>query len=360
MAESLKIETNIEDILDLMDRPAFCVDGGVIRAANDAARSRMLSPGENVFPLIRTGAREYEAFSSGCLYLTLCIGDETCGASVTRLGDQDVFTLEKSDGDLTLKAYALAAQELRQPLSQLLAVSDQLFPALEDPENGSTAEQIARMNRSLHQLLRLVGNMSDAATAGAARMELRDVTAVVQEIIDHATPLCQSAQVTLSFENHPVPVYSLLDSQKLERAIYNLLSNSLKHMSPGGEIAVQLKRRVNTLYLTVTDSGDSARSGLSAGMFSRFLREPGMTDGRSGLGLGLTLVRAAAAAHHGALLLDQTSSGGVRATLSFPIQQDSGSLRSPSLHIDYAGERDHGLIELSESLPYQLYRSRND
>ena len=356
----MKIETNIENILDLMDRPAFCVDGGIIREANQAARSRMLSPGENVFPLIRTGAKEYEAFSSGCLYLTLCVAGELCGASVTRLGEQDVFTLESGDADLTLKAYALAAQQLRQPLSQLLAVSDQLFPTLENTQTPSTAEQVARMNRSLHQLLRLVGNMSDAATAGAARMELRDVTAVVQEIMDHAAPLCQSAQVTLIFENHPVPIYSLIDSQKLERAIYNLLSNALKYLPSGGEITVQLKRRVNTLYLTVTDSGSPDRAGLSAGLFSRFLREPGMEDGRSGLGLGLTLVRAAAAAHHGTLLLNETCSGGIRATLSLPIRQDSVSLRSPALHIDYAGERDHGLIELSESLPCQLYRSRND
>lgn len=356
----MKIETNIENILDLMDHPAFCVDRGIIREVNQAAQARMICVGDPVAPLISAGRAEYEAFISGCLYLTLNISGQSCGTSVTRLGETDVFCMESADANPELQAYALAAQELRQPLSQILSISDQLFPALEASENAHTSEQLARMNRGLHQILRLVGNMSDAVSTAAARMELRDVTAVVQEIIDHAIPLCQSANVTLSFTNHPVSVYSLVDSQKLERAIYNLLSNALKCTAPGGEIDIQFKRRGNTLYLTVTDSGSGAEYSLSAGVFTRFLREPGIEDSRSGLGLGLTLVRTAAAVHQGTLLLKPLKNGGTQATLSLSIRQTPGTLRSPMVRIDYAGERDHGLIELSDSLPYYLYGSQKE
>lgn len=350
----MKIETNMEYILDLMDRPAFCVDGGVIKAANRSALARTVSIGTPVAPLISIGLEEYRNFTSGCLYLTLSIGGHSSGATVTRLGDMDVFTLDGDDAAAELRAYALAAQQLRKPLSQALSISDQFFPELAEHKDPQVNRQLARMNRSLHQMLRLVGNMSDARTAGFAQMEILELTSVVQEIMDHAANLAQSTGVEISFVNHPRPVYSLADSQKLERAIYNLLSNAMKYSAPGGKIEASLKCRGMILYFTVTNAGDSSGSSLSAGMFNRFLREPGIEDSRSGLGLGYALVRSIAAAHHGTLLVDQ-SGGSTRATLSLPIRQESGILRSPTVSIDYAGERDHGLIELSEHLPPALY-----
>jgi hypothetical protein len=46
---------------------------------------------------------------------------------------------------------------------------------------------------------------------------------------------------------------------------------------------------------------------------------------------------------------------GTRITMSMTIRQDGANLRSRILTVDYAGERDHGLIELSDSLPVNLY-----
>lgn len=351
----MMIELNTTQILDLMDRPAFWVVEGVVREVNPAAAARFITPGTGIRSLISSGFGEYELFSAGCLYLTVSTGGAHWPASVTRLGGADLFALDREESDAGLRSLSLAAQELRQPLSQVMTISDQLLPSMLENGDHPSARQMARMNQGLYQMLRLVGNMSDAASAGTARMELRDITAVVQEILDHASDLCQSAGAALSFENHPAAVYTLVDYQRLERAIYNLLSNALKHTAPGGVITVRLKRRGGAVYLSVEDPGNGADPALSPGTLSRFLREPSLEDSRSGLGLGLPLVRAAALAHHGTLLLDQTKNGGVRATLSLPIRQDSGTLRSPIVRIDYAGERDHGLIELSESLPPEWY-----
>lgn len=337
-----------------MDRPAFCVSDGVIRGANQAARARLVVPGTSAEALIISGTAEYQAYESGCLRLTLNISGRSCGATVTKLGNMDVFSLDDEEAP-ELRAFALAAQEIRQPLSQILSISDQLFPELVTGENASAADQLARLNRGLHRMLRIVGNMADAGSTASARMELRDVSAVFQEIFDHAEPLCRSVGVRLTFINHPVTVFSMVDSQKLERAVYNLLSNSLKYTAPGGEITAQFTRRGNTMYLSVSDNGNGQEPILSPGLLSRFQREPGIGDGCSGLGLGMKLIRGAAAAHGGTLLVDHTKNGGIRATISLPIVQRTDLLRSPAARLDYAGERDHSLIELSEALPPELY-----
>ena len=45
--------------------------------------------------------------------------------------------------------------------------------------------------------------------------------------------------------------------------------------------------------------------------------------------------------------------------MTIAIRQDtSGMLRSPVLRVDYAGEQDHALVELSDSLPASLYKSK--
>ena len=70
----------------------------------------------------------------------------------------------------------------------------------------------------------------------------------------------------------------------------------------------------------------------------------------------MVLIRSAAASHGGAVLIDQPEGSGTRVTLTLAIRQDtSGNVRSPLLRMDYAGERDHGLLELSESLPAELF-----
>ena len=91
-------------------------------------------------------------------------------------------------------------------------------------------------------------------------------------------------------------------------------------------------------------------------MFSRYLRQPALEDSRYGIGLGMVLIRTAAANHGGAVLIDQPEGTGTRITMTLSIRQSKETvLRSNILRVDYAGERDHGLIELSDCLPAELY-----
>lgn len=134
-----------------------------------------------------------------------------------------------------------------------------------------------------------------------------------------------------------------------------LLFFAMKFTAHGGTIHASLTRRRNTLYLTVTDSGSGMAPGVSENAFTRYLRVPGLEESRHGIGLGLMLVHTIATAHSGTVLLDQPAQGGVRVILSLPIRQNSNTLHFSISSFDYAGERDHGLIELSDVLPYELY-----
>lgn len=339
----------IAEILELMDHPAFCVTGGTITAANQAARAHLVPVGDSVAPLLASGRAEYALFTGGTMHLTLTLGGQVCSACVTKIGSHHIFRLQPDQMQPQLRALALAAQELRRPLNDMMALSRELFA---DPAPEASEDRAARLNRELYRMLRVVGNMSFTA---APHMEMRDVSAVLEELFEAAAHYCESAGRTLEFTNLPVSAYSCIDSDLLGRAVHNLLSNAIKFTAPGGTIRAKLTRTGNTLYLTVQDSGNGADAHIHSNAFTRLGREPGMGSAAQGLGLGLMMVDAIAKAHGGTVMLDQPPGSGVKVVLSLPIRQDGGTLRSLKLSIDYAGEHSRELIELADVLPHTLY-----
>lgn len=349
---------NALDMLDLIQAPAFCVQDGIIIKANPSAACFLIETGSEIQPLLGTGAEEYTAFSGGCLYLTLSIGGQNVGASVTRMQQFDVFRIEQDHDDAHLQAMALAARELREPLSNIMTIADRLFPSLESDENSKTREQTSQINRGLFQMLRIISNMSDANRYAAdygARQEVRNICAVLDEIFLRAAVLTEQTGITLDYTGYPERIYTLTDAAKLERMVLNIISNAIKFTAEGGCITAKLVRRGSKMYLSVHDSGCGIADNLRSSIFSRYAREPGLEDGRFGLGLGMVLIRSTAAAHGGTVLVDHPDGCGTRITVSFAIRQSNTMVHSPRFTVDYAGERDHGLIELSNVLPAHLY-----
>ena len=186
-------QKDIFGMLDLMVRPAFCVINQSIAKVNPAAEKLFLTPGTDVRELLLTGTEEYTAFSGGCLYLTLNIGGHDIGAAVTRMENMDVFLLEQDTDHGELRSLALAARELREPLSSIIISAERLM-AHTTPE---AADQAARLNRGIYQMLRIIGNMSDAGRA-ASQQETRNICAVLEEVFEKAQSLVAHTGLTLT------------------------------------------------------------------------------------------------------------------------------------------------------------------
>jgi len=351
---------DINGMLDLMIHPAFSVIDGTVRHVNAAARSQLVYEGSAITDQLFTGQQEYADFKDGCLYLALRLGSGVCNASVTRMADADIFVIEQEENQAELQAMALAARELRQPLSNVMTVADRLFPVIGNEDDPALQDQVARINRGLYQMLRIIGNMSDAYRYSrdiGTSCQSRDVCALVQELFSSHAALIRHANIELNYSVPRESIYCLIDEEKLERAVSNILSNAIKFSRPGDWINARLVRSGRLLYLTVQDSGTGIQPNLRGSVYSRYLREPGIEDSRYGIGLGMVLIRSAAAAHGGTVLIEQPADQGVRVTMTLQIRQSNETVtRSPMHSIDYAGERDHKLIELSETLPASVYQ----
>ncbi len=345
-------QKEINGMLNLIVRPAFCAKDGKILQVNPAAKGLFLSPGMELSPLLLTGKEEYAAFSGGCLYLSLSVSGQRLGASVVRTEDSDVFLLDQDSDQAELRSLALAARELREPLSSIIISAERLFPEAE------ASEQAARLNRGLYQMLRIIGNMSDAGRSpDASRQETQNLSALLSEIFEKAQALVSYTGVSLTYEGLEEPIYGLADQDQLERAVLNLVSNAVKFTPKGGAVQARLAHVGRMLRLSIQDTGSGIADEILGTVFTRYLRQPAIEDSRFGLGLGTVLVRTAAASHGGTVLIDQPDGQGTRVTLTLAIRQNEGrALRSPIFRVDYTGERDHALVELAQCLPPELYR----
>ena len=342
-------QKDMHGMLELMLQPAFFVRDGMVTLVNQAARQFLLESGTPIATLLGSSLEEYDDFSAGCLYLTVECGSCAIPASVTRIGGADLFILEPETEQPELKAMALTAMSIRQPLSEVLTLSKQL-------ESDAI---VTRINRRLNQMHRVVCNMTDAihySNESLPRMSLQNVCSVLDEIFQRAEDLASQAGYQLTYQGLNEVIDCVIAPERLERAVYNIISNTMKFSPAGTIMEAQLQRRGNKLYLSIQDNGPGIPSHLLASIYSRYRRYPGIETEPNGLGLGMVMVRGAAACHGGAVLIDQPNGQGTRVTLTLSInRKPPADLRSNVLAFDYAGELDHGLLELSDVLPEELY-----
>lgn len=337
-------------LLELLPHPGFLVQENIIVRVNAPAAAMQISVGTPIGELLDACREDYEGFSGGCLYLTLSLSGVPMGACAIRTEAGDVFLLEDARENSVLESLELASRQLRLPLSNVMVSAQSLFAQL--PESPEIRETAARLNRGLYQLLRLVGNMSDADSS-LSRQETISVGGTFDEIFEKAGVLCQQAGFCLDYSGLKEDLFAMADQQQLERAVYNLLSNAMKFAPQGSTITARLTRRHRRLYLQIQDSGESPRP---ADLFHRYLRQSTLEDSRFGIGLGMVLIHSCAASHGGTVLIDTPETGGTRVTLTMTLRQNPDTaLRSPSLRVEYTGGRDSALIELSQQLPWELY-----
>lgn len=346
--------TDALGMLDLLTAPGLCVKKNQIIKVNSAASGLFFSEGMDIRGFLSTGHEEYRTFSSGCLCLPLEKDGLKLHAFVTRQQDVDVFVLENDSSRPELQALALAARELRGPLNNAMVMADRLLEQT-DPE---VLNQAARLNRGLYQLLRIVGNMSDAGYNPVfPNHTLRNIGNVMDEVFEKARSLTEAAGMTLRWKGLEHQIYCLCDAEVLERAVRNILTNAIKFSPKNSTIDASFERNGNFLRLSIQDSGSGIADNVIRSVFYRYLRQPAIEDSRYGIGLGMVLIRSAALQHGGTVLIDQPEGKGTRVTITIAIRQDEPKLHNKIIR-PVSGGYNPDLIDFSEVLPADMYDGR--
>jgi signal transduction histidine kinase len=211
---------------------------------------------------------------------------------------------------------ANASHELRTPLAMMrtsLDVADAKSPISKDATVLST-----KVREGLDQAERLVESF--LVLARAQRGVIDDLTSVslaalAADALDTRSHRAAAADVTLhrSLDDAAVAGSPTL----LNRLAVNLIDNAIRYNQAGGWVQVTTATLGPVAQLVVENSGpvvDSAQAGQLGQPFRRGGAQRTGSDG--GIGLGLSIVTAIAAAHHGTVELEARSQGGMRVAVS--------------------------------------------
>jgi len=208
-----------------------------------------------------------------------------------------------------------AAHELRTPLTALQLQADAIARAPDDAARALALQRqhqgIRRAHRLVEQLLALA--RQDATPASDA---LIDATSVVQHVLDEsgAAMRVRGIRMQLAIEE---AVRVTGDGEALARLVRNLVGNAIRHAPGGGMLRVALAQRIGGSEFIVEDNGPGIPVEERDLVFERFHR--GSTSEPGGSGLGLAIVRAAADSLHASINLGESSLGGLRVVVRFPL-----------------------------------------
>ncbi len=104
---------------------------------------------------------------------------------------------------------------------------------------------------------------------------------------------------------------------KIERVLFNLVTNALRHTPSDGSVAVNVARRENDVLVSVEDTGSGLEPEAVSRMFERFWRAD-RARSQAGMGLGLAIARGLVEAHGGRIWAENRDGGGARVSFTLP------------------------------------------
>jgi signal transduction histidine kinase len=199
---------------------------------------------------------------------------------------------------------AMVCHELRSPLAAIQYASRLLGgTAQAAPEREQTQALLERQLRNVGQL---VEDLLDLSRIAKGRMQLHsrriDLRVIVGNAIQTLAPEIEARGHRLATVLPDKPVWVMADCLRLEQVFQNLLANAAKYTPPGGRLALWIHTRGPQAMVRVRDSGIGMEPQLLPHVFDLFRQANGAEAGsRSGLGIGLAIVRNLVEQHGGSV-----------------------------------------------------------
>jgi signal transduction histidine kinase len=217
--------------------------------------------------------------------------------------------------DARRELVAWASHDLRAPIASLQA----MLEAIEDGL-ASADDYLPTLREQVRTLSMLVDDLFELARidAGALTLELRStpVAPLVASALRLLRPEADARGVALTAEIDE-RMEAQLAPDKIERVLFNLVTNALHHTPTDGAVAVRAERRDSDLLLRVEDTGEGLPAEAPGRMFDRFWRADLARSG-SGAGLGLAIARGLVEAHGGRIWAENRPQGGACVSFTLP------------------------------------------
>ena len=218
--------------------------------------------------------------------------------------------------------FANISHEFRTPLTLILSP---LQKSLAEPDIKVPEADIRMMYRNATRLHVLINQLLDLSRIESGKMKLQLEETDIRRMI---TTLCSAFQSRADQRNMDYQVSlqddignGFVDRDKVEKIIYNLVSNAFKFTPDGGRIVVEV-RKESGIIVRVRDNGIGISTSHIPFIFDRFYQvDDSSTRFGEGTGIGLSLAKELAEVHHGSLQVISEEGVGSEFVLTIPIDR---------------------------------------
>ncbi|CAN5391524.1 two-component regulator propeller domain-containing protein [soil metagenome] len=235
---------------------------------------------------------------------------------------------------MKIKFFTNVSHEFRTPLSLILSPIDDLIKTSDKPEQH---HHLVMIKRNGKRLLNLVNQLLDFRKMEYNELKLcllkGDIVKFIREVTASFTDVANQKHIQYVFESEVCSFVTSFDHDKIERILFNLLSNAFKFTSSGGHISVLLSLSdpapftpdQKILEIKVIDTGIGIPEENHEKIFDRFFQDD-MPESllNQGSGIGLSITKEFIKMHGGTIKIESEPDYGTCFIIELPVGEQIG------------------------------------
>lgn len=222
------------------------------------------------------------------------------------------------------RVYTNITHELLTPLTIISASVEHL--RMEEPKYGYDYDM---MQLNIQRMVRLLQQILETSKSQAGELKLLvshgDVMKYIRETAQTIEPLMQKKGLTFNISCKPESMMGWIDTDKLDKIIFNLLSNAAKYTEKEGlvELIVRTNKTFDQIIIQVRDNGIGIPKNRQKGLFHRFYDGEYRNRNTFGTGIGLSLTRDLVYLHNGSISFESEEGKGTTFFIELPINKEA-------------------------------------
>lgn len=260
---------------------------------------------------------------------------------------------EKEISKMKITFFTNISHELRTPLTLISAPLEKLLN--EDRIDAGSRDLVAVADRNAHRMLQLINQLMDSVKIENGVLSLNvkkvDIISLLEHIHESFRYRAEQKKIDLVFSPHVSSLTLWADADKIEKILYNLLSNAINHTPGNGKVMLDTFVQDEKFVVSVSDTGEGIPPEKLDGLFVRYRKIEGSSGSKpdySGSGIGLHYTRTLVEKHKGQISARLRPEGGMVFSFTLPLgdaysdkEKEEGGSDSQSLLSGYEYDSAH-------------------
>ncbi len=238
---------------------------------------------------------------------------------------------QRAFDEVKIKFLTNLSHEFRTPISLIAGPVQSLLEVEADQEKKV---QLSMVKRNTRRLLNLVNQLLDFRKLEEQELRMNpspgDFITFVREVAESFKDLADRRHIQFLFHSTLNNYYTDFDKDKIERVLFNLLSNAFKFTGRDGQVSLEVRKQLDSgdIVILVADNGIGMSQDEQAHIFDRFFQGKTHPDVMNqGSGIGLSIAREFVRLHGGAIAVNSHYGKGSTFTIRLPLEE----LRNPAV-----------------------------